>query len=107
MPDGVATVALAPIVLDAIGKRYETTSGPVQAVDSVSLTVRREEFVSLLGPSGCGKSTVLGMIGGLVAPDSGTILIDGEPVTGPNPKKVALVFQDAGLFPWRTALDNV
>ena len=97
MPDGVATAATAPIVLDAIGKRFDTSSGPVQAVDSVSLTVRREEFVSLLGPSGCGKSTVLGMIGGLMTPDSGR----------PSPDKVALVFQDGGLFPWRTALDNV
>jgi NitT/TauT family transport system ATP-binding protein len=107
MPDGVATAAAAPIVLDAIGKRYQTTSGPVQAVDSVSLTVRREEFVSLLGPSGCGKSTVLGMIGGLVTPDTGRILLDGAPCAGPTPEKVALVFQDGGLFPWRTALDNV
>ena len=49
MPDGLATAAAAPIVLDAIGKRYETTSGPVQAVDSVSLTVRREEFVAMRG----------------------------------------------------------
>jgi NitT/TauT family transport system ATP-binding protein len=47
------------------------------------------------------------MIGGLLHPDSGRILIDGEPVAGPDPHKVALVFQDAGLFPWRTALDNV
>src|SRR5512143_34963 len=107
MPDGLATAAPAPIVLDAIGKRYQTTSGPVQAVDSVSFTVRREEFVSLLGPSGCGKSTVLGMIGGLVAPDRGRVLLDGTPCTGPSPEKVALVFQDGGLFPWRTALDNV
>ena len=76
-------------------------------LDGFDLAVDRGEFVALLGPSGCGKSTVLGMIGGLVRPDSGTILIDGEPVTGPNPKKVALVFQDPGLFPWRTALDNV
>lgn len=45
MPDGLATAAPAPIVLDAVGKRYQTTSGPVQAVDSVSFTVRREEFV--------------------------------------------------------------
>jgi ABC-type nitrate/sulfonate/bicarbonate transport system ATPase subunit len=96
-----------PISVEGVSKRYETPSGPVPAVEGVSLTVRPREFVSLLGPSGCGKSTVLGMIGGLVRPDSGRILIDGEPVMGPNPKKVALVFQDAGLFPWRTALDNV
>jgi len=97
----------APISVEGVSKRYETPSGPVPAVEGVSLTVRPREFVSLLGPSGCGKSTVLGMIGGLVRPDSGRILIDGEPVMGPNPKKIALVFQDAGLFPWRTALDNV
>jgi len=95
------------IALQNVGKRYETASGVVPAVEAVSLTVQRREFVTLLGPSGCGKSTVLGMIGGLVRPDAGRVLIDGEPVVAPNPHKVAVVFQDAGLFPWRTALDNV
>src|SRR6266536_1752476 len=94
------------ITLQGVGKRYETASGAVAAVEAVSFTVRNREFVTLLGPSGCGKSTVLGIIGGLVRSDAGRVLIDGEPVLGPNPKKVALVFQDAGLFPWRTALDN-
>ncbi|HTY79804.1 MAG TPA: ABC transporter ATP-binding protein [Candidatus Bathyarchaeia archaeon] len=97
----------APIVVDGVSKRYETPTGSVPAVDAVSLTVRPREFVSLLGPSGCGKSTLLGMIGGLVRPDAGRILIDGSPISGPTPTKVALVFQDPGLFPWRTALDNV
>jgi len=97
----------APIVVDGVSKRYETPSGAVSAVDAVSLTVRPREFVSLLGPSGCGKSTLLGMIGGLVRPDAGRILIEGAPISGPTPSKVALVFQDPGLFPWRTALDNV
>jgi ABC-type nitrate/sulfonate/bicarbonate transport system ATPase subunit len=95
------------IVLENVSKRYQTASGAVLAVDGVSLVVRRQEFLTLLGPSGCGKSTVLGMIGGLVPTDSGRIVIDGEVVRGPNPHQVALVFQDAGLFPWRTALDNV
>jgi NitT/TauT family transport system ATP-binding protein len=98
---------LTPIVLEDIAKRYETGSGPVLAVDGVSLAVQLEEFVSLLGPSGCGKSTVLGMIGGMVQADAGRVLIDGAPITGPSPTKVAMVFQDPGLFPWRTALDNV
>ena len=97
----------APIVVEGVSKRYQTPSGAVTAVDGVSLTVRPGEFVSLLGPSGCGKSTVLLMIGGLVRPDTGRIVIEGEPSSGPNPKKVALAFQDPGLFPWRTALDNV
>jgi NitT/TauT family transport system ATP-binding protein len=95
------------IVLEGVSKRYETASGAVPAVEAVSLTVQSREFVTLLGPSGCGKSTILGMLGGLVRPDAGSILIEGEPVTGPSPRKVALVFQDAGLFPWRSALDNV
>jgi NitT/TauT family transport system ATP-binding protein len=96
-----------PIVLHDVSKRYETASGSVPAVAQVSLAVHAQEFLTLLGPSGCGKSTVLGMIGGLVRPDAGRVLIGGEPITGPSPHKVALVFQDAGLFPWRTALDNV
>jgi len=97
----------APILLEQVSKRYETASGAIPAVEQVSLAVRSEEFVTLLGPSGCGKSTVLSMIGGLVRPDAGRVVIDGELIAGPSPHKVALVFQDAGLFPWRTALDNV
>jgi len=96
-----------PILLEQVSKRYETASGAIPAVEQVSLAVRSEEFVTLLGPSGCGKSTVLSMIGGLVRPDAGRVVIDGELIAGPSPHKVALVFQDAGLFPWRTALDNV
>jgi NitT/TauT family transport system ATP-binding protein len=107
MPGGATTAAADPIILEAIGKRYETATGAVQAVHSVSLTVRAEEFVTLLGPSGCGKSTVLGMIAGLVRPDAGRVLVAGVPREGPSPEQVALVFQDGGLFPWRTALDNV
>ena len=61
MPGGATTAAADPIILEAIGKRYQTATGAVQAVDSVSLTVRAQEFVTLLGPSGCGKSTVLGI----------------------------------------------
>ena len=102
MPDGAEQIALRDV-----HKRYQAASGVVPAVEAFSLAVKPREFVTLLGPSGCGKSTVVGLIGGLVRPDSGRVLIDGEPVVGPNPHKVALVFQDAGLFPWRTALDNV
>src|SRR5262245_51237417 len=95
------------IALVDVSKRYETASGAVPAVDAVSVVVRAREFVTLLGPSGCGKSTVLGMIGGLVRPDAGRISIEGALVTGRDPRKVALAFQDPGLFPWRSALDNV
>jgi NitT/TauT family transport system ATP-binding protein len=95
------------IVVESVGKRYQTTSGPVPALADVSLTVGAGEFCTLIGPSGCGKSTLLGMLAGLVMPDAGRVLVGGAPVTGPDPRRVATVFQDPGLFPWRTALQNV
>jgi NitT/TauT family transport system ATP-binding protein len=95
------------IVVEGVTKRYLTTSGPVEALHDVSLTVEEGAFCTLIGPSGCGKSTLLGMLGGLVAPDQGRLLVDGRPVTGPDPRRVATVFQEAGLFPWRTTLQNV
>jgi NitT/TauT family transport system ATP-binding protein len=95
------------IVVDRVGKRYASSSGPVEALCDVSLAVGAGEFCTLIGPSGCGKSTLLGMIGGLVAPDAGRVAVDGRAVAGPDPRRVATVFQDPGLFPWRTTLENV
>ena len=95
------------IVVDGVDKRYATSSGPVDALRRVSLTVDAGEFCTLIGPSGCGKSTLLGMLGGLVAPDAGRILVQGRPVDGPDPRRAATVFQEAGLFPWRTTLENI
>jgi NitT/TauT family transport system ATP-binding protein len=95
------------IAVEGVTKRYATASGPVAALHDVSLAVGEGEFCSLIGPSGCGKSTLLGMLGGLVRPDAGRVLVEGRPVTGPDPRRAATVFQDAGLFPWRTALENV
>jgi NitT/TauT family transport system ATP-binding protein len=95
------------ILVEGVTKRYLTSSGPVEALHDVSLAVEEGAFCTLIGPSGCGKSTLLGMLGGLVAPDQGRLLVDGRPVTGPDPRRVATVFQEAGLFPWRTTLQNV
>jgi NitT/TauT family transport system ATP-binding protein len=95
------------IVIEGVTKRYLTSSGPVEALHDVSLSVEEGAFCTLIGPSGCGKSTLLGMLGGLVTPDAGRLLVDSRPVTGPDPRRVATVFQEAGLFPWRTTLQNV
>jgi NitT/TauT family transport system ATP-binding protein len=95
------------IVVERITKRYQTRAGPIEALRDVSLAVGAGEFCTLIGPSGCGKSTLLGMIGGLVAADAGRVLVDGRAVAGPDPKRVATVFQDPGLFPWRTTLENL
>jgi NitT/TauT family transport system ATP-binding protein len=95
------------IVVDRVDKRYATSSGPVDALRGVSLGVGAGEFCTIIGPAGCGKSTLLGMLGGLVHPDGGRIVVDGRPVEGPDPRRAATVFQDPGLFPWRTTLENI
>ena len=79
------------------------------AVDSVSLSVRPGEFLSLLGPSGCGKTTTLRMLAGFEQPDEGQILISGEYVQGVPPYKrdVNTVFQHYALFPHMTVSENV
>jgi len=79
----------------------------VVALDGASLDATRGELLCLIGPSGCGKSTLLNLIGGLMTPSAGEIAIDGQRVTGPLPKKVAFVFQESALFPWRSVADNV
>jgi NitT/TauT family transport system ATP-binding protein len=76
------------------------------ALDRINASVRKGELVTLLGPSGCGKTTLLRLTAGLVAPDEGSIIIGGVPVTKPR-KDACMVFQNFGLLPWRTVLGNV
>jgi NitT/TauT family transport system ATP-binding protein len=78
----------------------------VEALAGVDLAVADNEFVSIVGPSGCGKSTLLEIMGGLIEPTGGEVLIDGEPISGPHPA-VGLVFQQESTFPWRSVLENV
>jgi NitT/TauT family transport system ATP-binding protein len=80
--------------------------GNVRVLDDINLDVREGEFVCLLGPSGCGKSTLLNIIGGFITPAAGTVTIDGEPVTGPDPRRI-FVFQERGVFPWLTVEENI
>jgi NitT/TauT family transport system ATP-binding protein len=75
-------------------------------LDEIDLAVRPREVVALIGPNGCGKSTLLRVLGGLIPADAGAVTIDGDPVTGPDPR-VGLVFQEPRLLAWRSAVDNV
>jgi len=79
---------------------------PVHVLVNVGLEVSNGEFVSLIGPSGCGKSTLLSLVAGYLAPTSGRVLFDDEPIRGPDRERM-MVFQQPTLFPWLTAGENI
>jgi NitT/TauT family transport system ATP-binding protein len=87
-------------------KTVKESTTEIKALADVSLSIRENEFLSIIGPSGCGKTTLLKMIDGLIPYDSGRILIDGRQVSAPGPDR-AVVFQAFALLPWRTVLANV
>ena len=93
------------LVADAVVKRFADHV----AVDSLSFSVERGSFFSILGPSGCGKTTLLRMIAGFIAPDAGDIAIGGKSMRGvaPNRRPVNMVFQQLALFPMMSVGENV
>jgi NitT/TauT family transport system ATP-binding protein len=104
MNDEVPTLELAGVT-----KRFparDASQAPFVAIQNLSLTVRKGEFVSVVGPSGCGKSTILNLVSGLDLPSAGTVTLGGEPVVGPSPH-VGFMLQKDLLLPWRTILHNV
>ena len=103
------TDSAAAIKVEGVTQAYGAPGDALRvvALESASLEVARGELVCLIGPSGCGKSTLLNLMGGLAIPAVGKVWIGGEPVAGPLPRKVAFVFQENALFPWRTVLDNI
>src|SRR5262245_45814963 len=96
MPDSIVETR-------GIGKTYDTG---VEALRDVGLRIPAGQLSSLLGPSGCGKTTLLKIIGGLVRPTAGEVLVAGRPIAGPGPER-AFVFQDFALLPWATVARNV
>lgn len=96
-------------------KSYRVGKLEVPALRGVSLEIGRGEFVGVMGPSGCGKSTLLHLLGGLLSPTSGSILIDGEDLskvsdarrTDIRRRKIGFVFQRFNLFPTLTAEGNL
>jgi ABC-type nitrate/sulfonate/bicarbonate transport system ATPase subunit len=90
------------VVADHVTCRF----GETLAVDDVSLSIGRAEFVSVIGPSGCGKSTLFNTISGLLRPTSGQVRIDGEDVTGET-GHVGYMLQKDLLVPWRTVVGNI
>ncbi len=101
------------IDLAGVEKWYGTRDEPVYALSPTDLAVKEREFVVLLGPSGCGKTTLLRMIGGLLEPTSGKLMVEGKPLWEGKTRRedaladLGMVFQDANLFPWMTIEQNI
>jgi len=103
----VAGVSAPRLEVSHLTKAYAHGDGArMPVLEDISFAVADLEFVAIVGPSGCGKSTFLRIVDGLIAPDAGTIRIDGRPVQGAGHGR-GMVFQSFDLFPWRTALGNV
>lgn len=90
------------LTLDQVGKSF----GGKQVLDGISIDVQDGEFVSLIGPSGSGKSTLFNLIGGLLSPDEGDIMMGGKTITNQS-GYISYMPQDPSLLPWRTTLQNV
>jgi NitT/TauT family transport system ATP-binding protein len=103
---GVEGVAGSNLELRGVSHSFDFEGAPLPVLDRIHLRVERGEFVALLGPSGCGKSTLLRLVAGLEPPSEGELVVEGEPILGPDPSRV-VVFQDPTLFPWRNVWDNV
>jgi len=93
------------IVLENVSKSYFSGGRRIDVLEKISLTINKNEFISIVGPMGCGKTTLLNIINGITSPSSGRVLIDGKEVAGVQ-RNMALIFQETGLFPWMTALEN-
>ncbi len=96
----------AKLSVDHLTTTFRRDVKTTAVLDDISLEVAEGEFLCLLGPSGCGKSTLLNTMAGFLSPTSGSVRIDGEVVTGPDPRRI-FVFQERGVFPWLTVEGNI
>lgn len=92
--------------LNHINYSYHTLDGETKALSNISFTLSRGKFAAIVGPSGCGKSTLLSLIAGLIKPESGSICLNGAPLTE-NSSKIGYMLQHDHLFEWRTVRRNV
>lgn len=94
------------VVVDHVSKNYGAAQFSKEVVKDCSFTIERGKLTVMIGPSGCGKSTLIRLLAGFERPTSGTITLNGEPVSGPAKDRLVL-FQENALFPWMTTYDNI
>ena len=94
------------VVLDDISKSYGEEWERQEVIRNLSAEITPGELTVIVGPSGCGKSTLVNLIAGFEQPDSGRILLNGEPIRGPGNDRM-VVFQETALIPWQTTYENV
>ena len=92
--------------LSGVSKGYGRGRGRTEVLADIDIEVEEGEFIAIVGFSGSGKTTLISMMAGLLEPDAGSILLDGEPIDGPGPDR-GLVFQNYSLLPWLTVRGNV
>ena len=97
---------LGEVVVDNVSKDFGDEYLRKSVVRDCSFTIPKGKFSVLIGPSGCGKTTLINLIAGYERPTLGSILLDGDVITGPSSDKL-VVFQETALFPWMTVLQNV
>jgi NitT/TauT family transport system ATP-binding protein len=96
------------VAMNGVLKRFGEGERATLALTGIDLTVAPGEFVSLIGPSGCGKSTLLRIVGDLIEPTEGEVLVNGKPARRARlDQDYGIAFQEAGLLEWRTVLANV
>jgi NitT/TauT family transport system ATP-binding protein len=96
----------AAVSLRGVGKTF--AGGDVVALRDIELDVQPQEFISLIGPSGCGKSTLLRIVGDLIQPSSGEVVVNGKSAhRARQDRDYGIVFQDAVLYDWRTVVRNI
>lgn len=105
--ESVAAQALkAKLSVENVSMTFRRDGKSMPVFENINLEVADGEFVCLLGPSGCGKTTLLNVMAGFLSPTSGSIQVDGEVVSGPDPRRI-YVFQERGVFPWLTVEGNI
>ena len=103
------------LVTENLRKYYQLGDATVRALDGISLTAEKGEFIAIVGRSGSGKSTLLHMLGGLDVPTSGTVIVDGRDISGMTKdeltifrrRKIGFVFQNYNLLPLMNVYENI